>query len=346
MFAKGLALRLVPRMPDIVRANQTAFIRGRRIHENFRTVQLACRWLHARRCPTMLLKVDLAKAFDMVAWPFLFEVLEHIGFPLRWHDWITTMLSTASTKVLVNGRPGRRICHARGLRQGDPLSPFLFIIVMELLNALIAEADRRALLTPLPENGIRYRASIYADDLVIFLAPFTQDFCCIRQILEMFAGTSRLATNLDKCAVTLIRCTEEEVAAVRHVFPCRLQDFPTKYLGAPLSLSRLSRSCEQTLVDAVAARIPTWKASLLTNAGRATLTQTTLLAIPCMSPSAAPYPDGLSGRSTREDGRSCGLAPTLSPVASVVSPGPLSALRGILAASGYRTLGLSASLSA
>jgi hypothetical protein len=160
------------------------------------------------------------------------------------------------------------------------LSPFLFIIVMELLNALIAKADRRALLTPLPENGIRYRASIYADDLVIFLAPFTQDFCCIRQILEMFAGTSRLATNLDKCAVTLIRCTEEEVAAVRHVFPCRLQDFPTKYLGAPLSLSRLSRSCEQTLVDAVAARIPTWKASLLTNAGRATLTQTTLLAIP------------------------------------------------------------------
>ena len=88
LFAKGLALRLAPRIPEIIKINQSAFIRGRRIHENFRAVQLTCRWLHARRCPTMLLKVDLAKAFDTVAWPFLLEVLEHIGFPQRWRDWI------------------------------------------------------------------------------------------------------------------------------------------------------------------------------------------------------------------------------------------------------------------
>jgi hypothetical protein len=61
LFVKGLALRLAPRIQEIVKINQSAFIRGRRIHENFRTVQLACRWLHARRCPTMLLKVDLVK---------------------------------------------------------------------------------------------------------------------------------------------------------------------------------------------------------------------------------------------------------------------------------------------
>jgi hypothetical protein len=66
---------------------------------------------------------------------------------------------------------------------------------------------------------------------------------------------------------------------VQQVFPCRIQEFPTKYLGAPLSLSRLSRADEQHLVDAVAARIPTWKGGLLTNAARATLTQTILSAI-------------------------------------------------------------------
>lgn len=148
LFAKGLALRLAPRIHEIVKINQTAFIQGCRIHENFRTVQLACRWLHARRHPTMLLKVDLAKAFDTVAWPYLLEVLEHIGFPPRWRDWIAAMLGMASTRVLINGRPSRRICHARGLRQGDPLSPFLFIVVMEVLNALISAADRQAVLTP------------------------------------------------------------------------------------------------------------------------------------------------------------------------------------------------------
>lgn len=83
LFSKCLAMRLAPRMHELVRLNQSAFIRGRQIHENFMTVQLTCRWLHANRRPTVLLKIDLAKAFDSVAWLFLLEVLEHAGFPLR-----------------------------------------------------------------------------------------------------------------------------------------------------------------------------------------------------------------------------------------------------------------------
>jgi hypothetical protein len=70
------------------------------------------------------------------------EVLEHIGFLQCWRDWTAAILSSASTKILVNSRLGRRICHACGLRQGDPLSPLLFVLVMEVLNAMMAEADR------------------------------------------------------------------------------------------------------------------------------------------------------------------------------------------------------------
>ena len=103
----------------MVALNQSAFIKGRAIHDNFRTIQLACRWLHSKNFPSVLLKVDIAKAFDSVAWPFLI-----------------ILLSTASTRVLVNGKAGRRIAHARGLRQGDPISSMLFVIVMEALNSL------------------------------------------------------------------------------------------------------------------------------------------------------------------------------------------------------------------
>lgn len=158
--------------------------------------------------------------------------------------------------MLINGRPGHRIRHSHGLHQGDPLSPLLFVIVMEVLNELIAEADRRGVLTPLPGNVIKFRASVYTDDLVVFLAPISQDFSCIREILQLFAGASGLQTNLDKCQVTPIRCSDEDVAAVQQVFPRQIQQFPCTYLGAPLSLSRLRRADEQRLIDKVASRIP------------------------------------------------------------------------------------------
>ena len=81
LFAKCLARRLAPRLKEIVAPNQSAFIKGRSIHDNFRSVQLACHWLNCKKFASVLLKVEIMKAFDSVAWPFLLEVLEHIGFP-------------------------------------------------------------------------------------------------------------------------------------------------------------------------------------------------------------------------------------------------------------------------
>jgi hypothetical protein len=68
----------------------------------------------------MLFKIKIVKAFDSVSWPFLLEVLEHLGFSKAWTNWILVLLSSASTKVMVNGIQGnKQICHARGLRQWD-----------------------------------------------------------------------------------------------------------------------------------------------------------------------------------------------------------------------------------
>jgi hypothetical protein len=72
--------------------------------------------LHARRYPSLLLKIDLVRAFDSVAWPFLLQVLWHITFNMRWCDWISAIPSLTSTRIILNGKPGERICHARGLR--------------------------------------------------------------------------------------------------------------------------------------------------------------------------------------------------------------------------------------
>jgi hypothetical protein len=173
----------------------------------------------------VLLKVEIAKAFDSVAWPFLLEVLEHIGFRRRWRNWMSILLSTASTKVLLNGRLGERITHARGLRQGNPISPMLFVIVMEALNTFIREADHHVALSPLPGRAIAHRASLYADDLVVLVAPEHGDLSCLHRILQLFTRASGLVTNIDKCVVTPIRCSEEMVAVVQQLFPCNKGTF-------------------------------------------------------------------------------------------------------------------------
>ena len=95
----------------------------------------------------VLLKIDIAKAFDTVSWTFLLDVWRHMGFGQRWQDWISAILSTSSTKILLNSRPGRRIYHARGLRQGDPLSPLLFNLVADALGVLLDKAVGKGNLT-------------------------------------------------------------------------------------------------------------------------------------------------------------------------------------------------------
>jgi Ni/Fe-hydrogenase subunit HybB-like protein len=86
LLSKCLALRLAPWLQRLVQPNQSAFIRGRSIHDNFRSVRLNCMVIHKARMPCVLLKVDIAKAFDSVNWSFLLEILQHMGFPRRWRD--------------------------------------------------------------------------------------------------------------------------------------------------------------------------------------------------------------------------------------------------------------------
>lgn len=110
-------------LKDMIHHGQSVFIKGYNIHDNFRFVQASAKALHARKSPKLLLKVDMAKAFDSVAWPFLLQVMEHSGFPRAWRDWVAALLSTSMTRIAINGSTGDRIQHARGPRQGDPLSP-------------------------------------------------------------------------------------------------------------------------------------------------------------------------------------------------------------------------------
>jgi hypothetical protein len=149
LFSKLIANRLRPKMELLVSQNQSAFIKGRNLHDNFLLVRQLARKINRRKEPGVLLKLDLARAFDSLSWAFLFEVLRKMGFPDRVMRWIAIALCTATTKVSVNGVPGRQIEHVRGLRQGDPLSPLLFVLSMEVITILLSKAAELGILLPI-----------------------------------------------------------------------------------------------------------------------------------------------------------------------------------------------------
>lgn len=103
------------RLGTLVGENQCAFIRKRCIHDNFMLVQQTARYLNRLREPRIMLKLDIAQAFDSVSWALLIAVLRHAGFGARFREWIAILLSTASTRILLNGEPGPPIWHRRGL---------------------------------------------------------------------------------------------------------------------------------------------------------------------------------------------------------------------------------------
>jgi hypothetical protein len=203
-----------------------------------------------------------------------------MGFLSGWREWISALLSSASTRVLLIGEPGERICHARGLCQGDPLSPMLFILVMEVHSVLIRAADNHSLLQQVQVCAIPHRVSLYVDDLVVFLRPVSRDLQLLCDIFDLFQGAPGLGYNLSKCQMAPIRCDASHVQLASDFLPCQVVQFPLRYLGMSLSPKKLPKSAWQPLIDRLADKLPLRKGNLMNCSGRLVLIKSTLSAIP------------------------------------------------------------------
>lgn len=277
LISKILATRLAPKLHALVSKAQSAFIKRRSIHDNFLYTQNIIKALHRAKRPGLFLKLDIAKAFDSVRWNYLMEVLENFGSGSRWRGWVYSLLASSSTSILVNGSRGSWFMHFRGLRQGDPLSPMLFILAMEPLQHLLLIASREGLLTPIANRLASLRISLYADDAAIFVNPVKEEIQVVADILQLFGVVSGLVTNRNKCDVFPIRCDGISMEEVMEGFQCQVSEFRCTYLGLPLHFRQLHRVEIQPIIDKVANRLPAWRGRFLNKGGCLKLLNSVLL---------------------------------------------------------------------
>jgi hypothetical protein len=165
-----LANRLQEVILELVRKNQYGFIKSRTIHDC-----LAWSFEYVHHCKhsdkgTIILKLDFEKAFDMIEHTAILQILKRKGFDDKWLSWIANILSSGTSAVLLNGIPGKKFFCKRGVRQGDPLSPLLFVECAELLQDMVNDQCQRGnLAAPIVFEGQDFPIVQYADDTLLFM---------------------------------------------------------------------------------------------------------------------------------------------------------------------------------
>ncbi|GKV51081.1 hypothetical protein SLEP1_g57759 [Rubroshorea leprosula] len=169
LLAKVLANRLKSVISELVSDTQSAFVGGRQLVDSVLVLNEVVDEVKKRKKPAFVFKADFEKAYDCVDWSFLDWMMERCGFGTKWRGWITECLSTARISVLVNGSPTREFEVGKGLRQGDPLSPFLFLLIAEGLQGLVQRAVTEGMLHGIEvgKKGMSVSLLQFADDTII-----------------------------------------------------------------------------------------------------------------------------------------------------------------------------------
>ncbi|XP_028061933.1 uncharacterized protein LOC114265350 [Camellia sinensis] len=233
ILAKVLANRMKQVMPRIISESQSAFLGDRNILDRILIAnEIVDGWRKSNK-KGLVLKLDFEKAYDSVNWEFLFNMLSNFGFGDRWVRWMKTCVTSTKVSVLVNGSPTGEFCPQRGLRQGNPLPPFLFNIVAEGLNILLVRAKEMSLIkgATIRNNGLTVTHLQFADDTILFCEAEWVEVVTIKRILRCFEIFSGLKINYHKSVIAGIGVDEVLLQSFAFRLNCAHQRLPFKYLG-------------------------------------------------------------------------------------------------------------------
>lgn len=192
------------------------------------------------KIPLAIFKADIQKAFDTISWDFIIATLQARGLSENWPKRIANSVLKGYSQVIIKGVLGKNIVLKRGVPQGDPLSPYLFILATDFISRWCTKLQQTAALSS-PFVGVRL-CILYADDLLFILNPIVRNMQVLKLMLQFWEIISGLAINLRKSEIATVAETEENTTRFVETLNCKVTSFPMKYLGLPLSFEALFRS--------------------------------------------------------------------------------------------------------
>jgi hypothetical protein len=235
-------IRLNTVADHVVRPSQTAFLQGRNILDGVVILHEAVHELHTKKLNGVILKLDFKKTYDKVKWSFLQQTLRMKGFSPEWRALINDFMSGGSVAIRVNDDTGRYFQTRKGLRQGDPLSPILFNIVVDMLAILIerAKADGQieGVIPHLVDGGLSILQ--YADDTIFFMEHDLEKARNLKLILAAFEQLSGLKINFHKSELFCFGEAQDAARSYAELFGCEQGQFPIQYFGIPIHYRRLT----------------------------------------------------------------------------------------------------------
>ena len=282
VISKTLTNRLKVVLGQIIHPLQGVFVPDRLIQDNILLAHEVFQSFKSKSGTTgwIAIKLDMEKAYDRLEWNYIFTTLEKLGFAPTWIEWVKACVTTSSFSVLVNGIPGEQFFPSRGIRQGDPLSPYLFTLCAELLARLVSHAANspsKPVGVPVGKTGIRIPFLTFADDTMIFAKATNYSYLIIRQILDKYCAMSGQVVNYHKSA---FQCTNNFSESSKCEFALILGMSESSslgdYLGCPIITSKVTKETFTPVLNKTINQLPKWKANALSQAGRSVLIQSNL----------------------------------------------------------------------
>ncbi|XP_026396032.1 uncharacterized protein LOC113290663 [Papaver somniferum] len=278
IFTKILAARLGGVMDKLISEEQVAFMKGRIIHENISLASEMVNETQIRRSDGNVgLKLDITQAFDTVSWYFILEVFRRYGFSENWCDWILQILKSARISVLVNGSPEGFFSIDRGLHQGDPLSPLIFMLIEDVLSRNITKLVRDGKMTHMvSREGIAPTHLFFADDIIIFCKGNMKILRNLVGLLGLYQRASGQTVSREKSKLYFGGGSLNRRTTIAAFLGMPIASFHDRYLGVKVMSGVFRYHHVVNVVEKIKDQLSGWKGRMFSFQDRVMLVKSVI----------------------------------------------------------------------